>query len=280
MNGFWAHTNTSGNTTLSDGDPAVIMVAGLHFSLIGISTQFHEDSSPEDRFLASLWLLSDDLIETYHPRRGLPMAKRRKSELCKARVTKPTFQIFPGAQKRWSADGETGKQSAWFEILADLTDPTEAVLRFSNGATGKPEAHWQDEAGSEITSVVALDFIVEVQNPDEQSYELEFTPERVVAQALGFSEYGVTINLMGASGCRGKYPVEYSLGSYSDRADQHMDESGAPMRLRIEGDKHLQISMRFTGIANAGGGLMEPPFDGNSEIDVVLRFKITPVPDN
>ncbi len=147
------------------------------------------------------------------------------------------------------------------------------------GASGNPEPDWEEEHGSEIISVVSLDFMVEVQNPDEQSYDLVFDPKRVVAQNLGASDYGVAIYLLSAKGCGGEYPMEYRLDSFSDRFDQYLDESGGKVRLRVNGDRHLQVDMRVTGIASAYGNIMEPPFDGNSQIDVELRFKITPAPD-
>ena len=279
VEGFWAYVNTSGNKTLSHSEWAVINVGGMHFSQIGISPQSIDGSSAEERYLASLWLLANDLIETYHPKRGLARSRRVSSTLCKAKVIKPTFQILPGARKNWRPEGETGNQSAWSEIVADLTDPTEAVLRFNVGASGNPEPDWDEEHGSEIISVVSLDFMVEVQNPEEQSYDLVFDPKRVVAQNLGASDYGVAIYLLSAKGCGGKYPMEYSLDSFSDRFDQYLDESGGKVRLRVNGDRHLQVDMRVTGIASAYGNIMEPPFDGNSKIDVELRFKITPAPD-
>ena len=132
-----------------------------------------------------------------------------------------------GDMRQWTPTGATGKQNAGTIIEAAFVNPLSASLQMSLRAHGELEAHWDEEAGSEVEASAGVDFVVDVENREELDYILTIKPRELRASSSGAAKYVVSIFLSG-TGCDRDYSIPWYVNfSGADGSKENRSERGA-----------------------------------------------------
>ncbi len=273
----WIYENTSGLRTGTDGGIARVTVRhpfGLRrVRLIPMAPP----SVGEGYVLGGLWILADEEVDRTFPDRPAPEVGPGRNPACPGSLPRGSggIGVPKGGDREWKREGRSGRQATSARVAAGFQGPESARLELSLTARGAPEADWDEEAGSEVSASVSLEWVVDIENPDELDYELAVTP-RLEADSSGSGGYNLVI-AADAQGCRGPYGPFWGVEFQGDGGED-LPLSVGGGKLVVTGDPHVQAVFRVEAGAGAGGNRMAEPFSGDAKLTLGLDLSLTPLP--